>query len=200
MSKKALDYSLFSGLMIWGSEYLPDNIFFEINAIRKWAFEKKMLSESEGQFIGKQRLSELHNHFTPKDGLYLLIHLYQNENGDLCYLEYPYFPVKLLIKREKQVDIVYWKVKPTIWDSSGNPINYTEIYFGFWYPGIDAEEFTSMSTSKSIVAKFHDLYKELSTDYETKTLKDGTLDITVDGAIKAKFLRIGRAFDVTLSK
>jgi len=198
MSDKSLNYDLFSGLVFWGSEYLPHDVILSLSDIRKWAFKKKMIWEPESQLIGKERLDELNKHFVSEDQLSILFHLYKDDKNNLCYLEYPYMSVKTLIKKDKQIEIVYWQLLPKLWDAGGTPKNYEELHFSFWYPDIPNDEFVSMSFAKLIVKKYYDLYQNLSNEYETKILNNGTLDITVNGAIKAKFFKTGRLFDVEL--
>jgi len=198
MSYKSLNYDLFSGLVFWGSEYLPDEVILSLSDIHKWAFKKKMILEPESQLIGKERLNELSKHFVSEDQLSILVYLYKDDKNNLCYLEYPYMPVKTLIKKVKQIEIVYWQLLPKLWDANSTPKNYEELHFGFWYPDILSDEFASMSFAKLVVKKFYDLYQNLSNEYETKILNNGTLDITVDGAIKAQFFKTGRLFNVEL--
>jgi len=123
--------------------------------------------------------------------------LYKDDKDNLCYLEYPYIPVKTLIRKGKQIEIVYWQLLPTSWDANGVIKKYGELYFGFWYPNIN-DEFISMSSAKLVVKKFYKLCQDLSSKYKPKIIEDGILDIEVDGAVKANFFKAGRSFDVEL--
>lgn len=197
MKKRKLDYSIFSGLIFWGSEYFPGNLRLLLNDIRKWAYTFKMVWDPEVQFIGGERLDELYNYFKPEDELSILIHVYQDEKGEMNYLEYPYIPVKTLIKHQVQIEIVYWQLIPKI-TNSGIRREYDELRFGFWYPEVTGDEFASMSFAKVVFKKFFDLFNSLQNEYDTKVLPNGFTDITVDGAIKAKFFKTGRFHDVGL--
>jgi hypothetical protein len=111
-------------------------------------------------------------------------------------LEYPFIPVKTLIKHQTQIEIVYWQLLPKI-TNSGIRREFNELRFGFWYPGVTLE-FASMSNAKVVFKKFFDLFNSLQNEYDTKVLPNGFTDITVDGAIKAKFFKTGRFHDVEL--
>jgi len=192
-----LDYNIFSGLVFWGSEYFPENLRLSLNDIRKWAYTNKMIWDPEAQLIIGERLNQLYNYFKPEDQISILIHVYQNDKGEMNYLEYPYMPVKTLIKNQVQIEIVYWQFLPKTADS-GIHREYDELHFGFWYPGVTDDEFASMSNAKVIFKKFYDLFNNLQNEFDTKVLPNGFTNITVDGAIKAKFFRMGRFYDVEL--
>ncbi len=196
-TRKPLNHNLFSGLVFRGSEYLPGDIILSLGNIREWAFKNRIIYDPEAQLIGEEGLKELNKHFVPEDRLAILIYLYKDNENNLCYLEYPYIPVKTLIKKNKQVEIVYWQLLPTNWDTNGIVEKYGKLYFGFWYPGIN-DEFISMSSAKLVVRKFYKLWQDLSSKYKSKIIGDGILDIEVDGAIKTNFFKIGRSFDVEL--
>lgn len=198
IANESRNNDLLSGLVFWGSEYFPGDLKLMLRDIRQWALKNKMIWDPEAQLIGEERLEELNKHFVPEDELFILIHLYKDEKDNLCYLEYPYLPVKTLIKKSTQIQIVYWRILPNSFYADGTPENYGELQFGFWYPNIIGEEFASMSNAKLVVKKFFDLYQALSGDYEKKLMVKGTLDITVDGSIKAKFFKTGRLFDVEI--
>jgi len=189
--------SLFSGLVFWGGEFLPGDIIPSLDSIRKWAFEQNLIWD-EGQLITPERIEALQKHFAYEDELSILIHLYKNSSGNLCYLEYPYLPVKSLIKKEKEVQIVYWQMWPSAWKADGSVIDYGEVRFGFWYPG-NSGEFCSTSNAKLVVKKFRDLFHQLADIYGGKILSAGVLDMEVDGDVKAKFYKSGRLFDVELT-
>jgi len=191
------EHALFSGLVFWGSEFLPKDIIPSLDRIREWAFEQELIWD-EGQLITSERIEALSEHFVYEDKLSILIHLYKDSSGNLCYLEYPYLPVRALIKRAKEVQIVYWQMIPTVWNADGNVGDYGEVRFGFWYPGVGGE-FCSTSNAKLVVKKFHDLFRRLPDTYAKNILSDGVLDIEVDGDVKAKFFKTGRLFDVELT-
>ena len=198
MKQSSNEYSLFSGLVFWGSELLPENIILSLDSIREWAFEQKLIWDVEAQLMASERIEALSEHFVFEDKLAILIHLYK-EPGNLCYLEHPYLPIKSLIKKAKEVEIVYWQMRPTVWNADSSVEDYGEVHFGFWYPDISGEEFCSASTAKLVVKKFNDLFHRLSEVCGENILSNGILDIEVDGDVKAKFFKTGRLFDVELT-
>ncbi len=197
MKKKKPDYSIFSRMAFWGSEYLPKNLGYSINDIREWACKNKMIWEFEAQFITDERLYELYNYFKPEDELFVLINVYQDEKGKLNYMEYPYIQVKTLIKQQVQIEVVYWQLGPKI-TNTGIRREFDELRFGFWYPGFTGHEIASASFGKVVFKKFFDLFDSLQNEYDTKVLPNGFTEIVVDGAIEAKFFKTGRLHDVDL--
>jgi hypothetical protein len=198
MKQNSNEYSLFSGLVFWGSELLPENVILSLDNIREWAFEQKLIWDVEAQLIASERIEALSEHFVFEDKLAILIHLYK-ESGKLCYLEHPYLPINALTKKAKEVEIVYWQMIPTAWIADGSIKDYGEVRLGFWYPDISGEEFSSASTAKLVVKKFNDLFHRLSGIYGKKVLSNSVLDIEVDGGLKAKFFKTGRLFGVELT-
>lgn len=58
---------LFSGLVFWGSEFLPKDIILSLENIRNWATESKLIDDSEFQFITPERAGNLRKHFSCED-------------------------------------------------------------------------------------------------------------------------------------
>jgi hypothetical protein len=54
MKKSKLDYSIFSGLVFWGSEHFPENLRLSINDIREWAYKNKMLLDESQIMVGER--------------------------------------------------------------------------------------------------------------------------------------------------
>lgn len=197
---------LFSGLVFRGSEFFPKDIIPTFGNIRNWAFKQNLIYEPEFQLITSGRIENLRKHFVYEDRLSIIIHLYKDSSGKLEYLEYPYLPIKTLIKRAIEVEIVYWQMIPmqmipmqmilTTLNINSSIKNFGEVRFGFWYPDISSEEFQSRSNAKLVVKKFEDLFCQLSENYIKKKLSNGVLDIEVDGDVKAKFFKTGRLYDV----
>lgn len=196
MKPNSNKHPFFSGLVFWGSEFLPKDIIPTWGNVRGWAFKHNLIWEPESQLMTLERIEELRKHFVYEDRLSILIHLYKDSSGKLEYLEYPYLPIKTLIKKAIEVEIVYWKMIPTLWNANGKIKKYGEVRFGFWYPDIRSEEFQSISNAKLVVEKFEDLFYQLSENYIKKKLSNGILDIEVDGDVKAKFFKTGRLYDV----
>ena len=188
----------FHGLVFFsGSESLPQDVPLDLQSLREWALEQGLVFEPESQFLSEERLQELAKCFTSSDGLMVAIAI-EGSSGELTYAEYRYLPVKSLIRRAEEVEIVYWLMVPTKWDADGKVLHYGEVRFGFWYPGCN-EEMCSLSTAERAIAKFGALLSQLSGKYEVRQFVDGSKEITVDGAVRAKFFREGRFFDVSFS-
>ena len=192
--------ALFSGLIFCGSEFLPKNIMPTLENIRNWAIKNELIDDSEFQFITPRRTDNLREHFSYEDELQILISMYKDDSGNLNYLEYPFIPIKTLIKKTKEISLVYWKMIPTIWNLNGSVKYYGEIHLGFWYPNINEEEFYSLSIAKLVVEKFYDLYHKLSDKYVKKTSNNNILDIETDGEIIARFFKTGRLYNVEFKK
>ncbi|MHA2278617.1 MAG: hypothetical protein ACXAC2_22800 [Candidatus Kariarchaeaceae archaeon] len=198
MKQNSDDYSLFSGLVLWGSEHLPQDLFFSLGDIRQWAVDHQLIWDTEAQFVASERIDGLSKHFTPEHKLSIHIHLYIDDTGNLAYAEYPYLPIKSLIKMDQQVEVVYWEMMPSVWDSDWSVKEFGEVHLGFWIPNV-SDEFCSVSTAKLIVERFHELYHDSSKPFERKTLDKGVLYVEVNEDVKARFFKSGRLFDVELS-
>ncbi len=196
MKKNYNKKPFFSGLSFWGSEFLPKDIVPTWGNVRGWAFKNDLILEPELQLITSERIEELRKHFVYGDRLSIIIHLYKDSSRKLKYFEYPYLPIKTLIKRGKEVEIVYWRMIPALWNANGKIKKYGEARFGFWYPNITSEEFQSISNSKLIIKKFEEFFYQLPDIYKKKISKDGILDAEVDGDLKVKFFKTGRLYDV----
>lgn len=87
MKSNSNRHPLFSGLVFWGSEFLPKDIIPTWGNIREWAFEQNLIYEPEFHLITSGRIEELRKHFVYEDKLAILIHLYKDSSGKLEYLE-----------------------------------------------------------------------------------------------------------------
>lgn len=198
MHQNTDDYGLFSGLVFWGSEHLPRDLVISLGDIRQWAVDQRLIWDAEAQFLVADRIKELRKHFTPEHKLSILINLYIDNSGELTYAEYPYLPIKSLLKMEQQIEIVYWEIIPSVWTSDGSVKEYGHVHLGFWIPNI-GNEFCSVSAAKLVVERFQKLYQHVLNDFDKKRLDNGVLCAEVNGEIKAKFFKSGRFFDVELT-
>jgi len=198
MTRGSDDYSLFKGLVFWGSEHLPKDLVISLGEIRQWAIDQELIWDDEAQFVASERIEELKKHFTTEHELSILIHLYTDDLGKLAYAEYPYLPIKSLIKMDQQIEIVYWEIIPSVWASDGSVKEYGQVNLGFWIPNT-SDEFCSVSNAKMVVQRFLGLYNNMSKDFERYKLPNGVLSAQVEGNVKAKFFKNGRNFDVELS-
>jgi hypothetical protein len=191
---------LFVGLTFWGSECLPRDTLPSLENIRRWAFENHLITDPDLQLLTQHSVNVLHRFFDLQDKLTVCIHLYEDSDANLRYFEYPLLPVRSLIRRGTEVQLVYWTLSPTVRTVDGVVKAYGEVRFGFWYPGTSPLELCSESTAKLVVPKFKELHDSLSSRYPTATLRDASLDITVDGEVNARFFKSGRLFDVELTQ
>jgi hypothetical protein len=188
----------FYGLVFFsGQDLLPGDVLLDLDNLRQWAFKQGLIFDPDAQLLVPERIQTLAKCFSSNDKLLVAISICEGQ-GKPFYVENPYLPVRSLIRRAEEVAIVYWRMVPTEWDSSGEVLRFGEVRFGFWYPGC-GEELCSLSTAKRVTAKFDLLLRQLPRAYEIESFKDGAKEITVDGAVRARFLKEGRLFDVNLS-
>jgi len=190
-------YEIFSMWVLWGREFLPDDVAPFPDDVRKWAAEHDLLYDPEAQLITPERAEAVGKLFTAEDQLGILMWFYVGESGKLEYLEYVYLPVATLIKKGNEVRLVWWQMVPTMRDDAGRILKYGEVRFGFWLPE-SWEEFCSMAFGKLVVKKFENLLHQTG-DGLVKELASGIRDVTVDGSIGARFFKTGRYFDVEFS-
>ncbi len=194
----AHDASIFVGLSFWGTQFLPRDVLPSLENIRSWAFDKRMITEPGLQLLTREAAAILRQHFDLQDKLTICVDLYQDPEGGLVYYERPHLPIRSLIRRGTRIQLVYWAMRATVWTAERAIKEYGEVRLGFWYPDTSPLEFCSESTARLVVPKFKDLYDRLSVRYPTAVLHDGSLDITVDGEVTARFFKSGRLFDVEL--
>ena len=186
----------FSGIVFFsGFDLLPGDLPLGLDNIRRWAFDEGLIDDPEFQLLGAERLQELKKYISSDDQPGIAISLDEGETG-ISYMEYPFLPVRTLVRRGEVIRIVYWAMRPSAKDRRGRIVG--EVRFGFWLSDC-ADEFCSLSTATLVVEKFGKLLDELSRTTPAKTLKDGYREITVDGAVRATFRREGRQFHVDLS-
>ncbi|HUW94208.1 MAG TPA: hypothetical protein VMW58_00325 [Anaerolineae bacterium] len=193
------DQPLFVGVTFWGSEFLPGDIVPRLENIRRWAFDNGLIMEPDLQLLTPDEVDILRQHFDLQDKLTICVFLYKDAEGSLCYFEHPHLPIGSLIRRGTEVQLVYWTMRPGIRTPDGEIVAYGEVRLGFWYPGTSPLEFCSESTAKLVVPKFNELYHKLSDQYPSAVVGDGSLDITIDGELSARFFKSGRLFDVELT-
>jgi len=189
----------FSGIVFFtGMEQLPDDTVLSLVEIRKWALEQGFVTDPEFQLLLSERINALSGYFDPEDKLQIALAIH-SIGSETSYFEYPYLPVKSLIRRAEEVEIYYWRMIPTRWDINRNIIFYGETRFGFVLPGC-SEEICSLSTAKLVVEKFQSLILDLSNDFKIDEFDDGSREITVNGDVLATFAKEGRYFDINLSR
>lgn len=191
------DKLTFSSIVFFsGSELLPDDLILGLDNIRHWAFDKNLIDgDVEARLLLTERLQELGKYISSDDQPGIAIALDEKETG-ISYMEYPYLSVRSLIRRDEEIKIVYWVMRPITHDKNGHVVG--DVRFGFWLSDC-GDEFCSVSTAKLVVEKFWKLLDELSSIYHVKTLRDGSKDITIEGAVRAKFRKAGRQFDVNFT-
>lgn len=178
-------FQLFKGLSFFdGVEHIPKDIPLSLDVIRDWAVDSGLVFDPD-QYLNEERIADISRLCSAEDNLLIAIAI-SGESHSLIYLEYPYMPVRSLIRRGDVVDLVFWKV--TSFD----------VKFAFWISGC-TEEFCSESTAARVVPKFADALEKMASAYTIKTFADGSREITVEGDVRATFLKDGRSFDVELT-
>jgi hypothetical protein len=198
LSASPQDKPLFAACSLWGSGFLPRDILPSPGNIRRWAFESGLITEPDRQLLTQEDVELLHRFLDQRDRLALRLHIYRDSEGSLSYFKRPHLPIRSLVRRGTEVQLVYWAMRPTVWTAERVIKEYGEVRLGFWCPGTSPLEFCSESTAKLVVAKFKDLYERLSDQCPSVVLDDGSLGITVDGEVSARFFKSGRLFDVEL--
>jgi hypothetical protein len=187
----------FSGMAFWGSEFLPKDIMLDANAIRHWAVKSGMITDPELQLVTDAKIDQLGKIFASDDTLLVLIHIYENDRGKLCYFEYPFVPVKTLIKKKLDIKLAYWTRTPDAQGPSAFGVK-----FGFWLDG-DTLEYASSTSGKLIIQKFNELFQQLEKSYPVKNVAGRVgateKEIEVNGDVTATFSKVGRIFDVKLA-
>lgn len=182
---------LFHGISFFvGTEIISKDLPLDLSLIRKWAVDSGFIYDAEFQLMGNERVTEVSKVFTPEDKLLIAIS-FSKQNDKVDYFEFPYVPVPTLIKKNQEVEILYWRMMPVMEDQN----SYKDVRFGFNISN-SSEEYCSMSSAKNIVPKFLDLMNELNNKGITHDFPDGSKEITVDDPVQASFIREGRTFNV----
>lgn len=195
-----LESDLFQGTHFWGSEHLPEDLLLGVENIRRWAIEMGMAFPDD--FEDEELVVEdVRKVFASDDKLSILVSIEQGRDDKLAYIEYPFVPIRTLIKKNLEVSLVYWTLLGHLNEETGYR-TFNKVRFGFDISGC-WNEFASESTSKNVVPKFVALHEELGEQYATKTIEasEGWFaeEIQVDGDVSASFSRVRTAFDVLLS-
>ncbi len=174
---------------------MPRDVPLDLDNLRQWALENGLIFDSDVQLLDPGRIQNLGEYFSSDDRLLVAISICERQ-GEPFYVENPHLPVRSLIRRAEEIAIIYWRMVPTEWNPSGEVLRFGEVRFAFQIPGC-AEELCSVSAAKRVTAKFDALLEQLTVAYEIKSFKDGSKQITVDGAVRGKFFKEGRLFDVS---
>jgi hypothetical protein len=189
---------LFCGLhFIEGASHLPGSLVPSLTSIRDWAEGAGLVGEREAQELTTDFVEDLACYWSREDELQIAISI-DPRDGDLGYMEYPYVPVKTLIRRELPVELVYWSVphQEFEWDDSDElPPQQSDSRFAFWTSACDGE-FCASTTAKLIVPKFVDLLESVADEFEVHVNADGGREVTAEGLFEARFRKVGRLFDV----
>ncbi|MBW8010304.1 MAG: hypothetical protein FVQ83_03545 [Chloroflexi bacterium] len=184
-------------VMFEGYESLPGDILLNLEAIRNWANEEGLIIDPDFQLMNTEKMEELKTVFSPEDQMQIAIAIHKEESS-LNYLEYPFIPVKSLIKKGATIDLYYWRMLPSAKKVSG-PSNFIgDVKFGFIYPGT-YQEICSLSAGNLVVQKFTALFNQLYLSCPITTLSNGEISINVEGKVKAQFTKSGRKYDVIFS-
>lgn len=164
--------------------HLPEPIPVRLGSIRDWAERSGLIFHAD-QILTQERIADISRVCSSEDDLLVAIAI-SGEPGSLNYFEYPYLPLRSLIRRAEPVDLAFWTITPT------------NVKFGFRIAG-SAERFLSESTGVHVVAKFAAALKNLGTIYPVKTFADGSKHIAVAGSVRATFSKDIRMFEVKLT-
>jgi hypothetical protein len=176
---------LFRGLAFFdGATHLPEPIPSRLGSIRDWA-ERSGLIFDPDQVLTQERVADISRVCSSEDNLLVAIAI-SGEPGSLNYFEYPFLPVRSLIRRGEPVDLAFWKITAT------------DVKFGFRIAG-SAERFLSESTGVHVVPKFAAALKNLGTTYPVETFADGSKHIAVAEGVRATFSKDARMFEVKLT-
>lgn len=166
--------------------------------------------------MAKERTANIVQHFSEEDRLFILIDLYRDHlSGELAYLEYPFVPIRTLIKKQIEIKLQWWKMQTAATDKEGNATGFGDLRFTFYYSD-NPEEFASSSTATAVCQKFFNGFEQWAQAFNGKrgeerrqTVSSATaqtieevnhvLEIDVGCDVKAKFFKSGRKFDATLA-
>ncbi len=159
--------------------------------------EAYLITDPDFQFITDETVESLQKVFTPADQLGIAIAIHDGD-GSPFYLEYPFMSIKSLISKGGEIKIYYFRMKPKKQNEDGTFDFFSEVKFGFIYPGC-WKEICSTSTGKLVVEKYSTLFNKLMHKQPIKKLSNGSLEINTEGILKATFFKSGREFDVKLN-
>lgn len=154
-----------------GQERLPADVMLSLDEIRAWAARSGLVWDRDAQLLGRDRLAEVGKVLTPEDQLGVAVAI-SDKHGELEYNEYPYLPVRSLIKRGAAVTIVYWRLIPAELSSDGRASTFGEVRFGFWLQQC-SDEFCSLTTAAQVVPKFVDQLGELEGEFSVTNESQG---------------------------
>jgi hypothetical protein len=176
---------LFRGLaFLEGAKQLPEHVPMRLGSIRDWA-ESSGLILNPDQILTQERVADISRVCLSEDDLLVGIAITGEPLN--VYLEFPYLPVRSLIRRGKPVDLLFWKITAT------------DVKFGFRISG-STETFVSESTGVCVVPKFAEALERLAKAYPVRTLPDWAKHIAVEGGVRATFLKNNRTFEVQLTR
>ena len=98
----------FRGTVFWGYQHLIKDALGDMDKMRKWALKEGAITEPKLQLITQDTITELAKIFNETDELFVLVNINEDSNGKLVYFEYPFVPVKTLIKKNIEIKLAYW--------------------------------------------------------------------------------------------
>ena len=187
------------GVVYWGGGHLPRDSFPGLPYLRRWAVDSQLISDPDLQFVSTGDVEELRSVVGGDADFMVAVHICESPLGGLEYLEYPFIPVRSLIKANLLVRLVYWRLEGAERVDPDSDAVPGIIRFGFWLDGTHLE-IASESAGIIVNRKFREAFRELRDRFETRTVQEGGttqgIEIVPEGAVSARFFRTGRSNDV----
>ena len=179
-------YELFTGISFFeGGEHIPDNLPVNLTDIRGWAEQSGLIFDPD-QLMNRERLEDISQFCSKEDELLIGLSL-SDKHGSLVYVEYPYIPVKSLIRRNQDVKLSWWYA------------NERETKFVFWI-GECIEEFCSLSTANLVIQAFNELLDKTTDEYGVALYPDGSREVVAEEMFSARFTKSGSSYDVDFQR
>ena len=179
-------YELFTGILFFeGGEHIPDDLPVNLTDIREWAEQSGLIFDPD-QLMNRERFEDISQLCSKEDELLIGLSL-SDKHGSLVYVEYPYIPVKSLIRRNQDVKLSWWYA------------NERETKFAFWI-GECIEEFCSLSTATLVIPAFNVLLDKTMDECGVALYPDGSREVVAEGMFSARFIKSGRLFDVDFQR
>jgi hypothetical protein len=179
---------------LWGIRLLPLNLSsFSLDSVRDWAKKENLIREE--QLVSEKALVELRMLFHMK-GVGVLVHLYRDLDGRLCYKESPLVYVNALIDWGREVEISRFQLRLSKRDPGTK-----RVFFDFRCPRVSNLKISSLSYGKRVPDKFLAVYERLERcGYDTKRYLDESkylqniileevFEVEVFGDVSARFFR-----------
>jgi len=189
----------FKKLALFGCEHLPADVpFSSLVELRAWAAKNGMLF-CEDQLVLDDEVKAVCEVFATMGEINLAVQLFEIRKQNTLYYEQVIVPTRPLISAGKKVAILSWTAEPNMWDSQHTVLGYWNFLISLWYPGLDVELLTT-PYSRRIMDKLSSLSLNPDPHWDKISGEDQLIKIISCGELMAKFIKVGRGFDVEFSK